>query len=73
MFIENVPGDIYAQSMELSKEIAGVVCDFYVPELLEELKEWDESTTYVPDNDKNYWYWTKIIKKITDIVCIIEL
>lgn len=66
VFIENLPIDIYAKSMELSREIARVVCDLYVPELLEEFKEWDENT-YVPDNDKNYWYWTKIAKRMTEI------
>lgn len=66
VFIENVPADIYAQSKELSKEIARVVCDLYIPELMEELKEWGEDV-YVPDNDRNYWYWTQIAKRMTCI------
>lgn len=64
VFIEKVPSDIYAKSKELSKEIARVICDVYVPELLEELKDWGEDV-YVPDNDRNYWYWTQIAKRMT--------
>lgn len=65
VFIENIPGDIYAQSMEISREIAKVVCDLYVPGILEEYKEWNEDV-YVPGNDKNFWYWTKIARRICD-------
>lgn len=66
VFIENLPPDIYAKSKDLSKEIARVICDLYVPELLEELKVWGEDV-YVPDNDRNYWYWTQIAKRMTCI------
>ena len=66
IFILNVPGDIDAKSKEISKEIARVVCDTYVPLILEEYKDWDENV-YVPDNDKNFWYWTLIARKISDI------
>lgn len=66
VYIENLPIDIYARSMELSREIARVVCELYVPELLEEFKEWG-GNIYVPDNDRNYWYWTQIAKRMTEI------
>lgn len=66
IFILTVPGEIYAKSKELSKEIARAACDIYVPLLLEEFKAWDENI-YVPDNDKNFWYWTLIARKISDI------
>lgn len=66
VFIKNLPPDIYAESKELSKEIARVVCDMYIPELMEELKEWGKDI-YVPDNDRNYWYWTQIAKRMTCI------
>lgn len=66
VYIENTPTDIYAKSMELSREIAKTVCDLYVPELLEEFKEWGKNI-YVPDNDRNYWYWTQIAKRMMEI------
>ena len=66
VFIENLPIDIYAKSKELSREIAKVVCDMYVPELLKEFKEWG-ADVYVPDNDLNYWYWSKIAMRMMDI------
>jgi len=66
VFIENLPIDIYAKSKELSREIARVICDRYVPELLHEFKEWGDDV-YVPDNDLNYWYWSKIAMCMMDI------
>ena len=66
VFIENIPGDIHAKSKELSKELAKVVCDCYVPLLLEEYKNWGENV-YVPDEDKNFWYWSIISRKVSDI------
>lgn len=72
VFINNVPADIYAKSKELSKEIARVVCDMYIPQLMEELKEWGEDI-YVPDNDRNYWYWTQIAKRMTCIGVDVDL
>jgi len=66
VFIENVPDGIFIQSLELSREIAGVICDLYVPELLQEFYSWDENI-YVPDNDRNYWYWTQIAKRMVEI------
>lgn len=66
IFILNIPGEIYAKSKELSKEIAKAACDTYIPLLLEEFKEWDENV-YVPDEDKNFWYWSVIARRISDI------
>lgn len=66
IFILNVPGDIYAKSKEISKEIAKVACDIYVPLLLEEFKEWGDNI-YVPNQDKNFWYWSLIARKLSDI------
>ncbi len=65
IFIDNIPGDIYAKSKELSMEIARAVCDEYVPFLLEECKSW-ENDVYVPDKDRNFWYWSMIIRKISE-------
>ncbi|MBP3611411.1 MAG: RNA polymerase sigma factor [Lachnospiraceae bacterium] len=66
MFIDNVPGDILEQSMELSREIAKVFCDFFIPEIMETYRDWN-ADIYVPDNDHNYWYWTKIARVVTDV------
>lgn len=66
VFIENLPIDIYAKSKELSREIARVICDMYVPELLKEFKEWGDDV-YVPDNDLNYWYWSKIAMRMAEL------
>ncbi|MBO5353385.1 MAG: RNA polymerase sigma factor [Lachnospiraceae bacterium] len=66
MFIDNVPGDILEQSMELSREIAKVFCDFFIPEIMETYRDWN-ADIYVPDNDRNYWYWTKIARVVTDV------
>ena len=66
VFIENVPIDIHQQSREINLEIADVLCDMYIPGLLEEFKEWGDEI-YVPGNDRNYWYWTQIGKRLTEM------
>lgn len=66
IFIDNVPGEVYEKCLEISKEIAVEVCDEYIPLLLEANEVWGE-TVYVPDDDKNYWYWSKIVQGIMGI------
>ena len=66
VFIENVPIDIYRQSKDINLEIADVLCDMYIPSLLDEFKEWGEEF-YVPGNDRNYWYWTQIGKRLMEL------
>ena len=66
VFIENIPIDICQQSKDINLEIAEVLCDMYIPGLLEEFKEWGDEI-YVPGNDRNYWYWTQIGKRLTEL------
>lgn len=67
IFISNVPQEVVVQAKELEREIAKEVCNWYVPLLLEAHGDWDRSKVYVPEDDKNYWFWSMIAQAVTNV------
>jgi len=73
-FMDKLPGDKYRTNIyinEPKKEIleaihgllcknAEIICDKYIPELIENLGGYDRSLIYVPDHDVNLLLWSAV-------------
>lgn len=60
IFIEDIPHDVLLQTREVETEIAKLVCDEYVPEVLMYLEKCDKSQFYIPNDDWNFFLWSMI-------------
>lgn len=65
MFIECIPYEAELCRRELDAEVAKMVCDIYIPELIERARDYDRECIYVPDDDFNYFLWTFIPMTLT--------
>ncbi len=60
IFIEDIPYEILLKTREVEVEIAKLVCDEYVPEILSYLETFDRSQFYIPNDDWNFFLWSMI-------------
>lgn len=68
IYIDCIPYDVVMQSREIESEIAKLICDEYVPEVIALAKNNLKEEIYVPDNDLNYLLWTLIPKAVMEYV-----
>ena len=52
---------------EIEKEIAKLVCDMYVPNVLSYLEKVDKSRFYIPNDDWNFFLWSMIPMMVCQI------
>lgn len=57
IFITDLTQDVYKQIHEVEKEIAEIICNEYVPILIDSYKNYNSSDIYVPDNDSGFLMW----------------
>lgn len=60
VFIEDIPYDVLLKTREIETEIAKLVCDEYVPDVLAYLENCDKSQFYIPNEDWNFFLWSMI-------------
>ncbi len=60
IYIECLPYEAVLQTREMESEIAKLICDEYVPDILELAKNYSKARVYVPDDDMNYLLWSLI-------------
>lgn len=60
IFIEDIPHDVLLKTREIETEIAKLVCDVYVPEVLAYLENYDRSQFYIPNDDWNFFLWSML-------------
>lgn len=65
IFIQCAPYEVELKRRELDAEVAKLVCDTYIPELIERAKGYTRDNIYVPDKDFNYFLWSLIPMAIT--------
>lgn len=57
IFITNLPQNVVEQQNKIHREIARIICDEYVPGLIEKFKNYDQSAIFVPENDERFLLW----------------
>ena len=72
IFIECTPYEVELQRRELDVEVVKLVCDIYIPVLIEKIKAETREALYVPDDDLNYLLWSIIPMAITQY-CVDDL
>lgn len=60
ILLEDIPYEVVLKGREIETEIAKLVCDTYVPEILSYIEKVDKSQFYIPNNDGNYFLWAMI-------------
>jgi len=65
IFIQCTPYEVELQRREKDLEIAQIVCDEYIPGLIELAKDYAKDRVYVPENDLNYFLWSLIPMAVT--------
>lgn len=60
VFIEDIPYDVLLKTREIEAEIAKLVCDEYVSEVLAYLENCDRSQFYIPNDDWNFFLWSMV-------------
>ena len=66
IYIECVPFEIVQQAREISLQVAKLICDEYIPEVIALAQNYSKEEIYVPDEDFNYFLWTLLIMAVTD-------
>lgn len=66
IYIECVPFEIVQQAREISLQVAKLICDEYVPEVIALAQNYSKEEIYVPDEDFNYFLWTLLIMAVTN-------
>ena len=66
IYIECVPFEIVQQEREISLQVAKLICDEYIPEVIALAQDYSKEEIYVPDEDFNYFLWTLLIMAVTD-------
>lgn len=65
VFIDCTPYEALLKLRELEYEVAKMLCDEYIPQLIELAKDYDKEFVYVPDDDLNYLIWSLIPMGLT--------
>lgn len=60
IFIEDIPYEVVQKTGEVEKAIAQLVCDEYIPNVLEYLENIDKGQFYIPNDDWNFFLWSMI-------------
>lgn len=60
IFIQSIPYEVELKRRKLDAEVARLICDTYIPKLIEAVKENTEDRIYIPDGDFNYFLWSLI-------------
>ena len=68
IYIECVPFEIVQQEREIFLQVAKLICDEYIPEVIALAQDYSKEEIYVPDEDFNYFLWTLLIMAVTDHV-----
>ena len=67
ILIEDIPYEVVLKTREIEKEIAKLVCDMYVPNVLSYLEKVDKSRFYIPNDDWNFFLWSMIPMMVCQI------
>lgn len=71
IYITEITDEIDRKEQLLNEEYAKIICEEYIPCVFDELKKFDMSKIYIPDNDLNLLMWSAVIlaigKKSMDI------
>lgn len=65
IFIQCTSYEVELRRRELEGEVAKLVCDAYIPKVMELVKEDARDGIYVPDDDMNYLLWSLLPMAIT--------
>lgn len=60
IFIEDIPYEVVQKTRDVEKAIAQLVCDEYIPNVLEYLENIDKGQFYIPNDDWNFFLWSMI-------------
>lgn len=60
IFIDCTPYDVLLKLREYEEEVAKMICDEYIPQLIERATNYSKENVYVPDEDFNYFLWSLI-------------
>lgn len=66
IYIECVPFEVVQQAREISLQVAKLICDEYIPEVIALAQNYSKEEIYVPDDDFNYFLWTLLIMAVTN-------
>jgi len=60
IFIDCTPHDVLVELREVEAEITKMICEEYIPQLIECAMCYARETIYIPDGDFNYFLWSLI-------------
>ncbi len=60
IYIDCLPYEAVQKAREIEAEVARIICDEYVPEVVKLAEHYDKKNIYVPEDDFNYFLWSVI-------------
>lgn len=70
IYIDCVPFEIVQQAREMELQVARLICDEYIPEVIALARDYSKEEIYVPEDDLNYFLWTLIPRAVTEHIAV---
>lgn len=65
IYIDCTPYEVMLSFRELATQVANMICEEYIPELIKWAKDYPKADIYIPDDDINYFFWLLVPLALT--------